>query len=248
MRSGGRSAALGDDRVEQSAGAARAVGQFGGEGGVAAGDSALAQQCGQREVGVGVALGHRAQHVERRAAGRVERLRRGRCGFVTVPSLALRTRRVGHRAPSRRRPSASCPAAGRCPAAPAAMRCRRARRLRSTRITPGGNGFGAASSTVTGPSLTRRSPIIVHAPGFGVTGADPPLDDVRGQIPAHPGLVDGDLRRDASRRRPVAAPASACRRRCRPASSPAAPHPTSTAGPADRPRCRSGRTVSVTTP
>ena len=53
--------------------AAGAVGQFGGEGGVASGDAALAQQRGQREVGVGVAFGHRAQHVEGGLAGGVER-------------------------------------------------------------------------------------------------------------------------------------------------------------------------------
>ena len=66
-----------DDGVEQAAGAAGAVGQFGGESGVAAGDSAFAQQRGQREVGVGISLRHRAQHVERGATGRVERLARG---------------------------------------------------------------------------------------------------------------------------------------------------------------------------
>ena len=41
--------------------------------------------------------------------------------------------------------------------------------LRSTRIAPGGSGFGAASSTVTGPSLILSSPTRVHAPGLGVT-------------------------------------------------------------------------------
>ena len=62
----------GDDRIEQTAGAAGAVGQFGGECRVAAMDSTFGEQRGQRQVGVGVALGDRAQHVEGGAPGRVE--------------------------------------------------------------------------------------------------------------------------------------------------------------------------------
>ena len=120
-----------DDGVEQAAGAAGAVGQFGGERRVAAGDSALAQQGGQRQIGVGVALRHRPQHVERRAAGRVERFatRRGSSAAPVAGHWARRrSRRAGRRAPSRRRPSACGPAAECGRAAPAAIRCRPARR------------------------------------------------------------------------------------------------------------------------
>ena len=68
--------------------------------------------------------------------------------------------------------------------------------LRSTRIAPGGSGFGAASSTVTGPSFDPQ--IADHGPCARVRSdrADPPLDDMGGQVPAHPGVVDGDLRCD----------------------------------------------------
>ena len=62
-----------DDGVEQAAGAAGAVSQFGGECRIASGDSALAQQRWQCQIGVGVTLRHRPQHVERRTTGRVER-------------------------------------------------------------------------------------------------------------------------------------------------------------------------------
>ena len=62
----------GDHDVEQSPGAAGAVGEFGREGGVAAGDAAFAQQSGERQVGVGVSFGDRAQDVERGATGGVE--------------------------------------------------------------------------------------------------------------------------------------------------------------------------------
>ena len=62
-----------DDGVQHATGAAGAVGEFGGEGGVASGDAALGEQGGQHQVGVGVAFGDRAQHVEGGAAGGVQR-------------------------------------------------------------------------------------------------------------------------------------------------------------------------------
>ncbi len=72
-RSGGRA----DDRVEQPPAAAGAIGQLGGESGVAAGDSAFGQQRRQRQVGVGIALGNRLQHIECGAASRVQGLAAG---------------------------------------------------------------------------------------------------------------------------------------------------------------------------
>ena len=75
-----------DDGVEQAEAAARAVGEFGGEGGVTPGDLTFAQQCGQDQVGVGVAFGDRAQHVEGRLARGVERL----ASVAAVPSCGRR--------------------------------------------------------------------------------------------------------------------------------------------------------------
>ena len=81
----------------------------------------------------------------------------------------LRFRRVGHRAPSPPHPSASCRAAGPCRAAPVATPSRPVHRCGPPESRPAAAGSEPHLSTVTGPSLTRRSPIIVHAPGFGVT-------------------------------------------------------------------------------
>ena len=85
-----------DDRVEQAAGAAGAVGQLGGERRVAAGDSAFAQERGQSEVGIGVSLRDRTQHVERRLAGGVKRF----------APLASRLGHFARTASSRRAPRA----------------------------------------------------------------------------------------------------------------------------------------------
>jgi hypothetical protein len=56
-------AARGQDRVIGAAAAQRAVGQFGGKGGVPAGQAAFRQDGGQQQVSVGVALIDRAQDV-----------------------------------------------------------------------------------------------------------------------------------------------------------------------------------------
>lgn len=64
--------AFGDHRVQQPLGAARAVGEFRGERGVASVDAALAQKCGQHEVGVRVALADGAQDFERRLTRRID--------------------------------------------------------------------------------------------------------------------------------------------------------------------------------
>ena len=88
-----------DDGVEQAAGAAGAVGQLGGECGVAACDSSFAQQRGQCQVGVGVFFGHRAQHVERRASGRIKR-------FSARRSLVGRAGHSARASSSRRAPRA----------------------------------------------------------------------------------------------------------------------------------------------
>ena len=81
-----------DDRIEKPTGAACPVCELGRECRVPAGDAALVEQRGQREVGVGIAFGYRPQHVERRAAGGVERVasRRGLVGPARRP-----TSRVG---------------------------------------------------------------------------------------------------------------------------------------------------------
>ena len=61
-----------NDRIQQPAGAASAVGQLSRKGRVPAADPTLGQQRRKGQVGVGVAIGHRAQHVEGRASGRVQ--------------------------------------------------------------------------------------------------------------------------------------------------------------------------------
>ena len=80
-----------DDSVEQSAGAAGAVSQFGGERRVPAGDMPLGEQSGQCQVGVGIALGDRPQHVERSAPRRIQflpaRAPAGAAAAVRPPSL-----------------------------------------------------------------------------------------------------------------------------------------------------------------
>ena len=64
-------AAGGQDGVIGAAAAQRAVGQFGGEGGVTAGEAALGEQGREQQVGVGVPVRDRAQHVVGGAPGRV---------------------------------------------------------------------------------------------------------------------------------------------------------------------------------
>ena len=128
----------GDDGVEQAAGAAGAVGQFGGEGGVAAGDAALAQQRGQHEVGVGVAFRDRAQHVERRAARRIERLAARPAGFGhdAVADSSSRAPRAQSAASIGFLPGGWMrPSSTGCDAVPTRTP------LRSTRIAPGASGF-----------------------------------------------------------------------------------------------------------
>ena len=97
-----------DDRVEQPAGAAGAVGQLGGERRVAAADAAVAQQRGQGQVRVGVALADGPQHLEGGGPGRIQRLApfgRGRPALFRGAGLMTpaRRRRAGRRAPSRQR-------------------------------------------------------------------------------------------------------------------------------------------------
>ena len=188
------SGGLGDDGVEQPAGAARTVGQFGGEGGVTAGDAAFAQQ--RRAT-----RGWRRRRAPRPpAARRTPRGAPGRAafgaasrGFVMTP---LRIRRVGHRAPMsaasicflpggwtrakqhglRRRPD---PDAG-------AVRPNRSRRQRvRCRVVD-------RHRPEFDPQLADQGP----RAGVGRDRADPPLDDMGGQVPAHPGIVDRDLRCD----------------------------------------------------
>ena len=64
--------ARGHDGVVGAAAAQRAVGQFGSERRVAAGQPAFFEQGGKQQVGVGVAVRDRAQDVVRGAAGRID--------------------------------------------------------------------------------------------------------------------------------------------------------------------------------
>jgi len=63
-------AARGEHGVVAAAAAERAVGQLGGQRGVAACQPALGQQGGEQQVGIGVPVGHRAQHGQRHLPGR----------------------------------------------------------------------------------------------------------------------------------------------------------------------------------
>src|SRR6202041_2113110 len=70
----------GHDRVVGAAAAQGAVGEFGGEGRVPAGQAAFGQQGGQQQVGVGVAVRDRAQDVVGRAPGGIGPAPRGSSG------------------------------------------------------------------------------------------------------------------------------------------------------------------------
>ena len=170
MRSVGRPAAAGDHRVEQTAGTAGAVGEFGGERGVAAGDFSVAQHRRQGEVGVGVPFGHRTQHVERGATGRIERLAAapdaGRCGAWSFGARGFVE--PGPAGPVRRRSSVLARAVEPRRAVRAAIRCRPAL-VPLDPNRPGARVSADCRRRRTGPTLIRSSPIMVHAPGFGVT-------------------------------------------------------------------------------
>ena len=64
-------AARGQDGVVGAAAAQRAVGQFGSEGSVAAGQATLREQGGEEQVGVGVPVRDRAQDIVGGAPGRI---------------------------------------------------------------------------------------------------------------------------------------------------------------------------------
>src|SRR5699024_9035389 len=81
----------GDHRVEQPEFACGTVGQFGGEGGVAAADAAVGEQFWQQQVGVGLALAHRAQHIPGHGARRIDRALTAAAG-LTAPPVLTRTR------------------------------------------------------------------------------------------------------------------------------------------------------------
>ena len=106
----------------------------------------------------------------------------------------LPIRRVGRRAPMRPHPSVSCPAVERCRAIRGQRPFRSARRRGRPRIVP--DGSGSDVSTVDGTEFDPQ--VADNGPGARVRGdrADPALDDVGGQVPAHPRVLDGDLRRD----------------------------------------------------
>ena len=125
-----------DDRVVPALQPQRAVGELGGERGVAGVDPPLAQQRWQDEVRVGVGAGHRAQDVVGRRPGGVaalaalrraaddalrsgpargrrraaDRSRRDGRRRVMPRRPARSRRRAAHRAPSRPRPWVACPA------------------------------------------------------------------------------------------------------------------------------------------
>ena len=68
--------------------------------------------------------------------------------------------------------------------------------LRSTRIAPGRQRFACRvvdrHRSELDPQVADHGP----RPGVRCDSTDPPIDDVGGQVPAHAGVVDGDLRCD----------------------------------------------------
>ena len=206
-------AADGEHRVVAALAAQRAVGQLGGQRRVPPGQAALGQQRRQQQVGVGVPLGHGAQHVERRPAGRIRpaaggparagrprrpRPRPGPCPLArTLLSAHLapvsraprRGRRAAGRAPSRRPASAACRAAARRRAAPGAVAGADQHPRPGTRSSPGpgrrprSSGAGPAN----GQSLILAPSSAVHAPGAGVQARISRLDRRRRLTPSAPG-------------------------------------------------------------
>ena len=87
---------VGDDLVEQPHRTAGAVGQFGGQGSVAAGDLAVPQHLRQYQVGVGVALTHSGQHLHGSLPGRIYRgvflIVNGAVHVSACPSVSLAPR------------------------------------------------------------------------------------------------------------------------------------------------------------
>ena len=141
---------------------------------------------GQGEVGVRVAFGDRAQHVECGPAGGIERLAASPGGAVRAVCSRLArapSRPGGRRAPSRGRHRLL--ARRLDPVQPHRVRCGADEHaVASTRITPGGNDSRPVSD-----DRTELDPEVAdHRPRarIGRDGADAPVDDVRGQIPAHP--------------------------------------------------------------
>ena len=141
--------------------------------------AALAQQRRQGQVGVGVALVHRAQQVERDPARQVG----ARLAPARRPALlplrsagrspeACRRRRRARPGPSRPRPSACCPAGRTSPsrtAWPSPVPTRTSRLPADT--WPGASPLAATSPGATGstgPRPSRSPPQVVQAPGAGV--------------------------------------------------------------------------------
>ncbi len=158
-------AAGGQDGVIGAAAAQRAVGQFGGEGGVPAGDAALGEQGREQQVGVGVAVRDRAQDViggaprrvgarpggpgtVRGPAGMVPARTGARCAPRDVRGHVSRTardRRSAGRGPTPGRSCGACPGPGRRRGGPGGSRCRRA--------PPGGR---PAARRARGPDRSHR--------------------------------------------------------------------------------------------
>ena len=162
-----------DDRVELPEGPAGAVGQFGGQRGVPAGDAPLGEQSRQREVGVGALRSDRGQHVEgdppglvrggRFAGGRPPRRAAGAASLGPVRLTARRAVPARVVVPSR---AVACAVpivalSGRLP------RLVRSRSAAARRRSAGGPGTSAARRHRSTCPDSGRTPRAQSAAGIG---------------------------------------------------------------------------------
>ncbi len=255
-----------DDGVQQAADAAAAVGQLGGEGGIATTDPPLAQQNWQQQVGIRVALAHRPQYIERGAPRRIQRLasrrpRRSLRGASGRPVAARPVRWRGHDA---RADGFQAGSPG--PVDGVHQLLARCLHLAEPYRVRGSADPYAAPVNVNVAGRQRLWQVLpvgvdVHRPEFDAQvtdqrprprvrcdGADAPLDHFCRKVPTDPSLFDGDLRRDADavgrlRDRAVSVPSAMP---SSVADSNAAPEIASRSSRS--PAVSIGRTDSVTTP
>ena len=179
-----------------------------------------------------------------RASGRVGSRASGRRGRRP----AARPRRCAPRAPSRRRASASCPAAGPTAAPRRAMPVPTYTAFLRDGELAGARGRCGPGAGRPGSSLRRSPRKSVQAPGAGVQPRTTPVDPQRGRGPVHLGVLDGDLRGEGDALGGLRHGLQACRPRCRPWSRRAARRRRSASRVSRSPLVSVGRTSSVTTP
>ena len=235
--------APGQDRVQGAGGAQGAVAELGGEGGVPAGQPALAQQGRQGQVRVRVALLDRAEQVVRGPPGRVGVPPRGRAGRARDRGRPRRPPpRPAPAARSRRSPGRGAEAVSGARRAPRAQSGAAIGRLPGAWTSPSSTGavpVPTSTRRFSTRSVARRQRRHVrhrqHRPQLEPVGAvlgpragrgrarpDQPVDPDRRRGPVHPGVLDGHLRRQRDAVRRLRRGPPACRPRSRRGCGPAA--------------------------